>query len=155
MALSLHRLLVSLVLGLTALLNTATSTPTTLGPLKTAELSHKSGVLTVELANSVAEQAQGLSDRPSLAPDRGMLFTFATDTMPSFWMKDMNFPIDMIWLSAAGEIKDLDTNVSTSTYPQTFAPKTPVRYVLEVNANYAREHNLNLGDFIHFSALKE
>lgn len=53
---------------------------------------------TVELATSTLAQARGLSGRVSLADGTGMLFVFDRPGIQNFWMKDMNFPIDIIWI---------------------------------------------------------
>lgn len=51
-----------------------------------------SAVFKVEIASTTVEEARGLSFRPSLGADQGMLFLFSTPSVQSFWMKDMNFP---------------------------------------------------------------
>ncbi|MBI2099795.1 MAG: DUF192 domain-containing protein [Candidatus Vogelbacteria bacterium] len=107
----------------------------------------------LELARTPAEQTQGLSDRTSLDERAGMLFVFPADQIPAFWMKEMRFPIDIIWLNVDGQIVDITPNLAPSTFPQTFSPKIPIRYVLEVNAGFAGRHDLKIGDFIHFSGV--
>lgn len=89
----------------------------------------------VEIADTEAKREQGLSGRASLPPGEGMLFEFAADTKPAFWMKEMNFPLDIAWLDPDFKIIGVERNVAPATYPQTFSPPRPIRYVLEVNAN--------------------
>jgi hypothetical protein len=105
----------------------------------------------VELAQTEAEQIQGLSGRAQLGATEGMLFVYATTTIPSFWMKEMNFSLDIIWLDQNQKIADITLNISPATFPTTFSPKKPVQYVLEVPAGTAVKNNLQLGDLIHFS----
>lgn len=81
-----------------------------------------------------------------------MLFVFQTDSKEAFWMKDMHFSIDMIWISASGQIVYMAQNVSPDTYPENFVPTSPARYVLEVPANYAAQHGWKIGDSIAFQA---
>ena len=106
--------------------------------------------LDVFLATDPVAQAQGLSGRPALGPLEGMLFIFNRDTEPNFWMKDMNFAIDIIWINQAGQVIAIEPNLTPDTYPNYFAPPEPIRYVLEVNAGFADTHQITLGNFIHF-----
>ena len=100
----------------------------------------------VTLARTPAEQERGLGGRDSLAPDEGMLFVFPRDGQYAFWMKDMKFPIDIIWLAAYGSVVYVVPDLSPSTYPHSFGPKTPARFVLEVPAGFAVAHHVGVGD---------
>jgi len=60
--------------------------------------------LYVELADTPEKRAQGLSGKKELNHDRGILFVFDKSDAYSFWMKDMNFPIDIIWLDEAKKV---------------------------------------------------
>lgn len=102
-------------------------------------------VIRVELATSSAARALGLGGREGLAPDTGMLFVFPRDGMPAFWMKDMRFSIDMLWLDAAGKIVTIREGISPATYPASFAPTGLSRYVLELPAGYAAAHSFSVG----------
>lgn len=92
--------------------------------------------LQVEIAQTAEQKITGLSYRPSLAEGRGMLFIFNTDGRHGIWMKDMQFPIDIIWIDAAMKVVHIEKSVAPDTYPQAFTPPTPARYVLEVPAGY-------------------
>lgn len=100
----------------------------------------------LELAQTDEEQELGLSYRESLPAETGMLFVYTQDTRPSFWMKGMNFPLDIIWLDQNWQIVGYERNVSPDTYPQTFPAPAPIRYVLEVNAGFVDKHSLKVGD---------
>lgn len=106
--------------------------------------------LTVEVANTFEKRAQGLSGREELKKNTGMFFVFDEADRYGFWMKDMKFNIDIIWLNDHGEIIYMKESVSPDTYPETFAPETPALYVLEVPAGFAAEKHLELGDKIDF-----
>ena len=99
----------------------------------------------VEIADDPNEQSQGLSGRESLATDSGMLFIFTQPIMPGFWMKDMKFSLDLIWIDESGKIIEITKNVSPNTYPETFLPPSPIKYVLEVNAGWAYENKIRVG----------
>ena len=100
----------------------------------------------IEITRTSAEQARGLSGRASLPENSGMLFSYSTDTRPAFWMKEMNFPIDIIWLDKDWRVVGFEKNVSPSTFPQTFSPSSPIRYVLEVNAGFVDKRQIKLGE---------
>lgn len=102
----------------------------------------------VDIADTPALQARGLSGRSGLAPGTGMLFVFPHDDLHTFWMKDMRFSIDIIWIAADGRVVDILHRVSPDTYPQSFGPDTPSRYVLELDAGVAESLNLNVGDMV-------
>ena len=118
--------------------------------IKTAEptVTINGHVIKVEIENTDATRERGLGGRTSLANDHGMLFVFDTDGTYPFWMKDMNFPIDMIWISSDGHVVDMHENVASDTYPQTFSSQVPARYVLELSANAVKRLDLHVGDIV-------
>ena len=107
-----------------------------------------------EIADSPEKQVQGLSGRTSIDDHYGMLFVFETPRIPGFWMKDMNFAIDIIWLSDTGEILGVEDSVSPDSYPNVFEPSVPVSYVLETRAGYARDRGWEVGETILLPILK-
>jgi len=118
--------------------------PAQIEELETVEL--KGQTIRVSVADTPAALERGLSGRSGLAPDEGMLFVFTSDGKYSFWMKDMSFPIDILWLSAGGTVIYMVQNVSPASYPGSFAPDVPVRYVLELPAGWVRAHNVEIDD---------
>ncbi len=102
--------------------------------------------ISAELARTPSERARGLSKRSNLPEFAGMLFVFATPTTPQFWMKDTLFPLDLIWIGQDLKIIGIEHNVSPESFPTTFSPDKPVRYVLEVNAGLTDNFNINPGD---------
>lgn len=102
----------------------------------------------VMIADTPGERRQGLSGVTSLPPTRGMLFVFEEDDRYSIWMKDMHFPLDILWISADGVIVDIEENVAPETYPEVFEPEVPVRYVLEMPAGFVEAYNIVLGDHV-------
>ncbi len=116
--------------------------------LRTIQLGRQT--IRVSVADTESTRKQGLSGRSGLAGDEGMLFVFPKDGNYAFWMKDMRFSIDILWLSSDGVVVYMAQNVSPDTYPQNFAPNTPARYVLELPAGYAGAHTLEIGDMVEF-----
>jgi hypothetical protein len=106
--------------------------------------------LSLLFARTDAERDLGLGQRASLPANEGMLFVFDTPSEYAFWMKDMSFPIDMIWLDSDFRIVYIAPNVSPATYPQTFSSTAPSLYVLETNAGYAQRNGLVVGQTLDF-----
>lgn len=101
--------------------------------------------INIDIADTPAEREQGLSGRVSLPDDYGLLFVFDTPGDYGFWMKDMNFAIDIVWINAEKKIVGVENSVSPATYPNVFYPKEPVLYVLEVPAGFAKGHHIDIG----------
>lgn len=100
----------------------------------------------VELAKTPAERARGLSGRPFLPEGEGMLFIFDYPDRFHFWMPDMHFAIDIIWIGPDWRIVDISPNVSPQSYPNRFTPGAPTQYVLEVSAGSAMRFGWKVGD---------
>ncbi|OJI08020.1 MAG: hypothetical protein COX02_02530 [Candidatus Vogelbacteria bacterium CG22_combo_CG10-13_8_21_14_all_37_9] len=115
-------------------------TPITIGQTK----------LLVKIAKTKAEQKRGLSGQANLPAQAGLLFVFANPGQPKFWMKEMKFPLDLIWLDANRKIVAISPNLNPDTYPQTFSSQQAVQYVLEVNAGLAQQQHLKIGDQLKF-----
>ncbi|MBU0750498.1 DUF192 domain-containing protein [Patescibacteria group bacterium] len=99
----------------------------------------------IEVVDTEAAREQGLSGRTDVPDNYGMLFVFETKDRYSFWMKDMLVPIDIIWLADDGSIVEIEDSVSPDTYPNSFTAPTPVKYVLETRARYARDNGWGIG----------
>ena len=105
-------------------------------------------IIWAEVAESAQARTQGLSGRKSLAPNKGLLFIFSTPGYYRFWMKEMNFPIDIVWLDQNWRIVDLTENLSPVSYPQTFTSIDPAQYVLELKAGQSKNLGLKIGDLV-------
>lgn len=114
----------------------------------TVEIAQK--VIPVELATTTATQARGLSGRTALAPGHGMLFVFEKPDRYGFWMKEMNFAIDILWIDAAKKIVHIVERVPPESYPKIFIPDVPAQFVLEVPAGFVVENKIRVGDEVKF-----
>jgi len=100
-----------------------------------------------EIAATFKQQYQGLSNRESLCGDCGMLFNFSDSGPRSFVMRNMNFPLDIIFIDN-GVIK----NIAAQLEPEKENPQNiyesngPVNQVLEVNGGYCDKYNIQPGD---------
>lgn len=106
--------------------------------------------LSVAIADESSKQTKGLSEVNKMADDQGMLFIFPQPIIPAFWMKDMLFSLDIIWIDVSGTIIRIEKNVSPDTFPKTFSPSSPVKYVLEVNSGWSDRNNVQTGNNINF-----
>jgi len=107
--------------------------------------------LKVEIASSLQERRLGLMFRESLAQDRGMLFVLDPQEGSSFWMKNMRFPLDIIWISKDKVITEIMQNVPqcVESCPD-LMPQQKACFVLEVNAGFVKKHRIKTGDKVGF-----
>lgn len=119
-------------------------------PLNIRDLS-----ISAQVASSAADKRKGLSKRDSLPISEGMLFVFEQKGLYAIWMKDMRFPIDIIWInedksvihiveSAAPEPGKVDKELTV------YKPTSDAKYILEINAGLVKHHNLQIGDKVSF-----
>lgn len=105
----------------------------------------------VELETTPQQQQQGLSGRASLAQNRGMLFVFKTPDRYPFWMKDMKFPLDMIFINN-NKIVDIIQNIPAPKKGETnlpiYTPSAPDNQTLEINAGLAKKYGFKKGDTV-------
>ena len=108
-------------------------------------------VFSVEVAQTDTEREQGLSGHTPLTNDGGMLFVFPVAGTYAFWMKDMLFSLDIIWLDQSGKVVHIEKNLSPDTYPKAYAPGSPALYVLEISSGQAETLGLAVGDIAHIA----
>ncbi len=103
----------------------------------------------VEIADSPDKRMKGLMFRPSMAPDRGMLFQFPERGDHTFWMKNTLIPLDIFWLDESGTILHMETNVPICTRKDDSCPRVRADsksiQVLELNAGMAKKLDLAVG----------
>jgi len=103
--------------------------------------------VTADVASTPATREKGLSGRESLGPDEGVLFIFMRADRYAFWMKDMKFPIDILWIKD-NEIVDITTDVplpASGDELKRYFPMYAVDKVLEVPAGFAARNGLRTG----------
>ena len=111
-------------------------------------ISFEAGSIRVQIADSQKEREKGLSSRKNLASDEGLLFIFEKPGFYGFWMKDMTFPIDIIWLDENLRIVHVEKNISPETFPTIFSSPIPSQYVLEINSGLSDQLGLTAGSKI-------
>ena len=113
-------------------------------------LNTEKGKYRLGASQTMAEREKGLGGRVSLPKDEGMLFVFEGVAVQCFWMKDMHFSIDIIWLDAEKRVVHIEKDVSPETYPRTFCPSKPAKYVIELNAGEASRASIHPGQKLSF-----
>lgn len=101
-------------------------------------------------AISEEDKIKGLGVFEKIEENKGMIFIYENQGIYGFWMKNMKFPIDIIWIDENKKIIDITKSVSPETFPEVFKPKAPAKYILEVNAGFADENNIKEGDYTEF-----
>ncbi|QQX77053.1 MULTISPECIES: DUF192 domain-containing protein [Aequorivita] len=106
--------------------------------------------LNIEIADDEYSTQTGLMYRHSMAEDQAMLFIFNTMQPRSFYMKNTEIPLDIIYLNADKQIVSIQKNAKP--FDESSLPsEAPSQYVLEVNAGLADKWKLEKGDKISFS----
>ena len=106
----------------------------------------------LDVADTPQKKSLGLGERDRLGADTGMLFTYHDAAEPKcFWMKDMRFAIDIIWLDSQSRVSYIEHALGPETYPQTFCPDGGGQYVIELPAGAAAKEGLKIGDKLDIS----
>lgn len=109
------------------------------------ELRTKHTVYKLSVADTEEARNKGLSGRKSLANDEGLVFVFDLPGKHCFWMKDMSFPIDIIWLDSAKKVVHIEQHVAPDSYPKTFCPVKDATHVVELAAGEAKKTDIREG----------
>ena len=97
-----------------------------------------------EVASTPMTREQGLSNREKLAADKAMVFVFDAAGTQCFWMRDMKFAIDIVWLDEQNRVSSVERRVGPSTYPRSFCHDA--KHVLEFNAGTVDQLKVKVGD---------
>lgn len=118
---------------------------------RTAEIKINETKVKVKIADTEEKRKTGLSKIKKLEENEGMLFVFAEkDVQPSFWLKEMQMAIDILWINN-GKVVKIDKNVQppeANTKDEDlklYKPDEPIDYVLEVNSGFVEKNNLKKG----------
>lgn len=110
----------------------------------------------VEVIRDMQDLKKGLSHRESMAEGHGMLFVLDASQEHAFWMKDMRFPLDIIFMRGDMQIIEIleDLQPCTEECPIYFPKKRPA-YALEINAGLARKYGLAVGNIMVFESAEQ
>ena len=112
------------------------------------QVCHLNDCATLEVVSKPEDLERGLMYRSSLAPDHGMLFVFTSDDKQQFWMKNMHFSLDILWINSEGRIVYIGENIPACLADPcpVYSPGEAARYVLELNSGYTAAHHWKVGD---------
>jgi uncharacterized membrane protein (UPF0127 family) len=121
-----------------------------------AKVSVRGATFKVEVAADLRTRAQGLMHRDALAPGGGMLFVFPDERQRPFFMKNVRFPLDILWLDGECRVTHLEAGVAPwrdVPIPEDTAASL-CRYVLEIPAGAAAKHDVRVGDPLDIAGLE-
>jgi len=127
-----------ILLGIILLLRCQPDTPTTY------KLAINGKYIKAELADNEQARARGLQYRTSLAPDHGMLFAYAEETMMHFWMKDTSIPLSIAFIKSDGVILEIHDMEPFSL--ENISSAEPTQYALETARGWFKENQIKAGD---------
>lgn len=114
---------------------------------KKTRIKINSKIIIAQVADTESLRIQGLSGRNKLGKNKGMLFVFDNKDYYKFWMKDMKFPLDIIFIND-DRIVDIKENLAVPSGNQipSYRTKEKANYVLEVNAGFCKDNHIRVGD---------
>ena len=112
------------------------------------QVCHLDNCVMVEVVSKQVDMDRGLMYRTRLDQNKGMLFVFPNDDKDVFWMKNMHFDLDILWISLDGRIVYIGQNIPACRADPcpVYTPDKEARYVLELNSGYAMSHHWKVGD---------
>jgi uncharacterized protein len=113
--------------------------------------------LTADLALTNEQKEKGLSVKDKLKESEAMLFIFEESAQHSFWMKDVKFPIDIIWLDSDGKVGHIEQNLQPYVSVLiciSYSPDIDSQYVLETVAGFTQRRNISVGTDIDFELVR-
>lgn len=139
-------------LGISLFIKLGSTAPATCSVHYRRDLTVRVGshLLAAENAKTDIQREKGLGGRDCIGTNQAMLFTFDKPGIYPFWMKDMKFAIDMVWISPNHKVVTVKSNVEPSTYPENFKNSAPAQYVLEIRAGQAEKLGIQQGTEVSF-----
>ncbi len=119
------------------------------GKYENRTLKIKNNEMFLTIADDDCKRRSGLSNSKQLDASHGMLFIFNEEGKHGFWMKDMNYSIDIVWLNKNKEIIGIKNNVKPSTFPTIFGEEYISSYVLELPSGFSIKNDLKVGEKIN------
>ncbi len=108
--------------------------------------------INAEVVDTPEKRQLGLMYREGLKEDEGMLFVFPKEDYYAFWVKNMKFPIDIIWIDGNYKIVHIERNVQPcDKLCKSYSPQEKAEYVLEVMANFTILQGIAVNSTVQFS----
>ena len=124
------------------------------GVYQTQTIKIASQQIEIYVADTPAKKETGLAAFDQISENQGMIFSFDDATVRTFWMKNMKFAIDIIWIRD-DKIIGIDENIELETNKPDnqltrYSSVEPSDSVIEVNAGWCQRNNIAVGDKISF-----
>lgn len=104
-----------------------------------------------EVADNPITQTKGLMFHKPLAEDDGMLFKFGREGQYTFWMMNVSFPIDIIWINSEKKVVHIVEHAEPCFLNcKLYASTAKAKYVLEVKAGFVKKHKIEIGSKVSF-----
>lgn len=107
----------------------------------------------LEIANTPQTREKGLMNRSSLCKSCGMIFVFDKSQPLSFWMKNTQIPLDIVFINEKNKVVVVHENTIPFQTNPTYSSKSDAKYVIETNAYFAKEHNITVDSIIDIESL--
>ena len=104
----------------------------------------------VMVMDTPEKRVKGLSGMDNISKGEGFFFIFDEPKKHGFWMKDMKFSIDIIWINENGEVVSIKERASKDSYPEVFYPSEEAIWVLEILEGEADRLNIKIGSKVWF-----
>ncbi len=119
------------------------------------QVCHTKHCVNVEVVSKSEDTSRGLMYRDRLGKDKGMLFVFNQDSRYRFWMKNMKFSLDILWIDQQGTIVSIALDVPACAVDPCpgYTPEKEARYVLELNSGYTKAHHWKVGDKLELKGI--
>lgn len=106
------------------------------------------------IADTPRKMTVGLMFRPFIKKNECMLFIFPNDGMHPIWMRNMRFPIDIVWYDSKKRVVDCieGAKPSRGLNFSSYKPQKPARYVIEFNAGFVKRNRIKRKDVAKFDA---
>lgn len=111
--------------------------------------------VTLEVADTRFKQTRGLTNRKRPDDAYGMLYVLEEPSRYAYWMKDMLFSTDVIWLDEQYRVIDLEASLSAENSSQIYEPDQPALFVLEFPDGFVKRHAVKKGERIDLSTARE
>ncbi len=109
------------------------------------------------LADTPEKRMIGLMYTDRLLSDQCMLFVFDDEDMYGIWMRNMNFPIDTIWINSKMKIVDIEQSMmpAKGLSFRTYKPKSPALFVLETASGFVKKNKVSIYTKVFFELPKK
>ena len=121
------------------------------GDIIKEKICFKHTCIEAEIADSEEKRVKGLMFREDLTESQGMLFVLEPGQKPKFWMKNVKFSLDIIWINEDKRVVDIKTNIPPCRdYCESIGSKQEARYILEVRGGFVNKYQIKIGDEVGF-----